>query len=101
MTAGEALRNHWGHDWTDDPGTSHLSIVDAWGNAVAMTSTVESPFGAQRMVHGFVLKGRWRYLEHDWVASAGSFVYEPPGEIHTLVVGQALTGIAAYADYSE
>ncbi|MDO8942492.1 MAG: cupin domain-containing protein, partial [Desulfobacterales bacterium] len=19
-------------------------------------------------VHGFVLKGRWRYLEHDWVA---------------------------------
>jgi len=37
-------------------------------------------------VHGFVIKGSWRYLEHDWVARAGSYVFEPPGEIHTLVV---------------
>lgn len=37
-------------------------------------------------VHGFVLKGRWRYLEHDWVATEGSYVFEPPGETHTLVV---------------
>lgn len=37
-------------------------------------------------VHGFVLKGSWRYLEHDWVATEGSYVFEPPGEIHTLVV---------------
>lgn len=37
-------------------------------------------------VHGFVLKGKWRYLEHDWIAQEGSYVFEPPGEIHTLVV---------------
>jgi len=37
-------------------------------------------------VHGFVLKGRWRYLEHDWTAEAGGYVFEPPGETHTLVV---------------
>ncbi len=37
-------------------------------------------------VHGFVIKGSWRYLEHDWVAREGSYIYEPPGEIHTLVV---------------
>jgi quercetin dioxygenase-like cupin family protein len=37
-------------------------------------------------VHGFVLKGSWRYLEHDWVATAGAYVFEPPGETHTLVV---------------
>ena len=37
-------------------------------------------------VHGFVLKGRWHYLEHDWVAEEGGYVYEPPGETHTLVV---------------
>lgn len=37
-------------------------------------------------VHGFVLRGRWRYLEHDWVAEEGGYVYEPPGETHTLVV---------------
>ncbi|PWJ13289.1 2,4'-dihydroxyacetophenone dioxygenase family protein [Jannaschia seohaensis] len=37
-------------------------------------------------VHGFVLKGRWHYLEHDWTAEAGSYVMESPGETHTLVV---------------
>ena len=39
-------------------------------------------------VHGFVIKGQWRYLEHDWVATGGSYVFEPPGEIHTLVVDE-------------
>ena len=38
------------------------------------------------VVFGYVIKGEWRYLEHDWIARAGSFVYEPPGETHTLVV---------------
>jgi 2,4'-dihydroxyacetophenone dioxygenase len=37
-------------------------------------------------VHGFVLKGSWHYLEHDWVATEGAYVYEAPGETHTLVV---------------
>lgn len=37
-------------------------------------------------VHGWVLKGRWHYLEHDWVAEEGGYVYEAPGETHTLVV---------------
>jgi 2,4'-dihydroxyacetophenone dioxygenase len=32
------------------------------------------------------LKGKWRYLEHEWTASAGDYVFEPPGETHTLVV---------------
>ena len=39
-------------------------------------------------VHGYVLKGRWRYLEHDWVAQEGGYVYEAPGETHTLVVDE-------------
>ena len=38
------------------------------------------------VVVGYVIKGKWRYLEHDWIADEGSFVYEPPGEGHTLVV---------------
>ncbi len=37
-------------------------------------------------VHGYVIKGKWFYREHDWVADTGSYVFEPPGEIHTLVV---------------
>jgi quercetin dioxygenase-like cupin family protein len=37
-------------------------------------------------VHGYVIRGSWRYLEHDWVAAEGAYVYEAPGETHTLVV---------------
>lgn len=36
-------------------GTSHMSIVDRWGNAVAFTTTIEAPFGAQIMLRGFLL----------------------------------------------
>ena len=28
-------------------------------------------------------------LEHDWIATEGTYVFEPPGEIHTLVVDNA------------
>lgn len=31
-------------------GTSHISIVDAYGNAIAMTTTIEDQFGARQMV---------------------------------------------------
>ncbi len=37
------------------PGTSHISIVDAEGNAVSMTTTIESGFGSNLMVRGFLL----------------------------------------------
>lgn len=37
-------------------------------------------------VHAFTLRGEWRYLEHDWIARAGDYVFEPPGETHTLVI---------------
>ena len=36
-------------------GTSHLSVVDAAGNAVALTTTIEDVFGARVMVRGFLL----------------------------------------------
>jgi len=41
-------------------------------------------------VHGYVIKGCWRYLEHDWVAREGCYVFEPPGEVHTLVVEEGV-----------
>lgn len=37
-----------------------------------------------------MLKGRWRYLEHEWEATQGSYVFEPPAEIHTLVVPEGV-----------
>ena len=47
-------------------------------------------------VHGFVLKGRWHYLEHDWEATEGSYVFEPPGETHTLVVPEDVEEMITY-----
>jgi quercetin dioxygenase-like cupin family protein len=47
-------------------------------------------------VHGFVLKGRWRYLEHDWIAEEGSYVFEPPGETHTLYVPEDVQEMITY-----
>jgi gamma-glutamyltranspeptidase/glutathione hydrolase len=38
-----------------ETGTSHFSIVEANGDAVAMTTTIESGFGSRIMVRGFLL----------------------------------------------
>ena len=40
-------------------------------------------------VQAWVLAGSWRYLEHDWVAHPGDFVFEGVGDVHTLVVDPA------------
>jgi 2,4'-dihydroxyacetophenone dioxygenase len=65
-----------------------LNTVDGgWANLLRVRrSGVLSRHRHPAPVHGYVIRGSWRYLEHDWVAHAGSYVYEPPGEIHTLVV---------------
>ena len=48
--------NLFGTDTTEEvPGTTHLSIIDAQGNAVSMTATVGGPFGSSRWVGGFLL----------------------------------------------
>ena len=57
-------------------------------------------------VLGYCIEGSWRYLERDWVARPGTLVYEPPGDIHTLVVDGAegmqtlfiLEGVIQYLD---
>ena len=42
-----ALRSHLQAGVPEDGGTSHLSVVDAERNAVAMTTTVNTGFGSQ------------------------------------------------------
>ena len=48
-----------GHDATTEAaGTSHFVVVDADGDVVSMTTTVESIFGSGRAVGGFVLNNQ-------------------------------------------
>lgn len=37
------------------PATTHISIVDGYGNALAVTSSIENAFGSRLMVRGFLL----------------------------------------------
>ena len=37
------------------PSTSHISIVDSYGNALSMTTTIENGFGSRLFVRGFLL----------------------------------------------
>ena len=43
---------------TESQGTSHFVVVDADGNVVSMTTTIESVFGSGRIVGGFVLNNQ-------------------------------------------
>lgn len=40
------------------PSTSHISIVDRYGNALAMTTSIENAFGSRLMVRGFLLNNQ-------------------------------------------
>ncbi|MAP95666.1 MAG: gamma-glutamyltransferase [Ponticaulis sp.] len=53
---GEPMIDMWGRDMTEhQPGTTHVSIIDTYGNAVSMTATVEAAFGSSRWASGFLL----------------------------------------------
>lgn len=56
--AGDALRDKWGSEAMQEHGTTHLSIVDHDGNAVSLTATIESEYGAHRMAGGFWLNNQ-------------------------------------------
>jgi 2,4'-dihydroxyacetophenone dioxygenase len=63
------------------------TVSGGWFNLLRVRkSGVLSRHRHPMAVFGYVIKGRWRYLEHNWIAEQGGFVYEAPGEVHTLVV---------------
>lgn len=63
------------HGWNYAPGrdmaqpaTSHISIVDGYGNALSMTTTIENAFGSRVMVRGFLLNNEltdFSFRSHD------------------------------------
>jgi len=63
VKAGDPAGFAHGEDATpDNPGTSHFTIVDKDGLTVSMTTTIEGPFGSQRMVRGFLLNNQGEFL---------------------------------------
>lgn len=64
----------------DTHAGSWVSILRARGTGTIQRHRHAAP------VTAWTLEGGWGYREHDWIARAGSFVYEPAGHIHTLYI---------------
>lgn len=62
----------------DSPGTSHFTIVDKDGLTVSMTTTVEAPFGSQRMAGGFMLNNQLTDFSFKTVDAAGLPIANAP-----------------------
>jgi quercetin dioxygenase-like cupin family protein len=80
--------------WVPRPGGGEFKPLQfqastgSWANLVRLEPghRIARHLHAGGCVHAFVLEGAWHYLERDWVASKGSYVWEPPGDVHTLEV---------------
>ena len=77
------------------------TVNGGWANLLKVTKAgVLSRHRHPAPVHGYVIKGSWRYREHDWIAREGSYVYEPPGETHTLVVDEGVEEMITFFNIS-
>lgn len=61
-------------DKTVEHGTTQFTIVDAYGNVVSMTSTVESSMGSFHMVDGFLLTNQLTDFSAQPMDSSGNLV---------------------------
>ncbi len=97
------------------PSTTHLSIVDAAGNGVALTSSIEDAFGNRRMAGGFLLNNQLTDFSTDGAnrlepgkrprsSMAPTFVFDRSGQLQAVLgspggsqipnyVAQALLGL--------
>ena len=62
VTAGEPIASV-SHRWAPDSSiekhsTTHVSIVDSYGNALSLTSSIENAFGSRLMTNGFLLNNQ-------------------------------------------
>ena len=60
--------------------------------APGWSATASSPEPGSRSTatparsEGYTVSGRWHYLEYDFYSTAGSYIHEPAGSVHTLDV---------------
>ena len=89
------------------PSTSHFSIVDKQGNAIAITTSVEAAFGSRLVVDGFILNNQLTDFSYEDVAESRTvanrveggkrprssmsptLVFDPDGKLE-IVVGSPL-----------
>ncbi len=98
MTAGtvDDVVRHAGEDelpWVDATGGVWLKVlrVDAANGIWVVRNRFEPGVRLQTHRHtgpvdGFTISGRWHYLEYDFFNTAGSYIREPAGSVHTLDV---------------
>ncbi len=67
LTVKKAM-NLYAAESPEIPATTHFSIVDKQGNAVAMTATIESGFGSKLMSNGFMLNNELTDFSYDDIA---------------------------------
>ena len=86
FTGEKSLLGYWAGDQTDEvPGTTHLSVVDAEGDVVSLTATVEAAFGNQMMVDGFVRS-----------SMSPTIIFAPNGEFYAATGSPGGSSIIAY-----
>lgn len=62
------------------------TVAGAWVNVTRITlEGFISRHAHPCPVHGHVISGQWKYAEREWTARAGDYLFEPPGDIHTLI----------------
>lgn len=77
---------------TEQPSTTHLSIVDANGNWLSMTSSIEMAFGSRIMVDGFLLNNQltdFSFTPRDqqgWVANRVEANKRPRSSMSPILV---------------
>ncbi|HEY2331850.1 MAG TPA: 2,4'-dihydroxyacetophenone dioxygenase family protein [Acidimicrobiales bacterium] len=76
-------------------GTTYMKLLHVDLVADRFTNIIRWPAGLRLPTHrhtgtvsAWTFEGAWRYLEYDWVATPGSYVFEPIGTVHTLQVEQ-------------
>lgn len=94
--------------------TSHLSVIDGEGNAVSMTTSIETAFGSRLMAHGFILNNQLTDFSYyptnngKPVANAPgpgkrplssmspTIIFKPDGSLYMLIGSPGGTRIIAY-----
>lgn len=81
-------------------GTTYMKLLSVSRVSNTFVNIIKYKAGTQLpkhhhsgSVHAYTFEGAWRYKEYDWIARAGSYVYETPGTNHTLQILEDTTAL--------